>query len=220
MSRERMKRLVVLISGRGSNLEALLQARERGELAAEIAAVFSNRPQAAGLAIATAQGVATVVIDSRAFPDRAEFDRMLGDQIETLTPDLIVLAGFMRILSGEFISRFSDRILNIHPSLLPELRGLDTHRRALESGAREHGASVHFVTEELDAGPVLMQARVPIFPGDSPETLQARVLKQEHRLYPAALQKLLSGEMAYVNGRIVYASGVPLEAPLLLPTPF
>ncbi len=184
--------LVVLISGNGSNLQAIIDAIAHGSLAARIAAVISNEPDAGGLERARRAGIPTRVVCHRDHAGRSEFDRALAVEIEGFAPDLLVLAGFMRILGADFVRRYPGRILNIHPALLPRFRGTDTHRRALEAGVAEHGASVHVVTEELDAGPVIRQARVPVLPDDDPDTLAARVLAEEHRLYPAAIAEYLS----------------------------
>ncbi len=178
-----MKKIVILISGRGSNMQAILEAR----LPLTVAAVISNDAAAAGLATAQKHGVPTRVVDHRAFTDRAAFDTALSAAIDAFAPDLVVLAGFMRILTAEFVERYRGRILNIHPSLLPSFTGLHTHRRALEAGVRAHGCSVHFVTPELDHGPIVAQAVVPVIAGDSEDTLAARVLEQEHRIYPQAV---------------------------------
>lgn len=180
----REKRVVILISGRGSNMEALLKAG----LPAKIAAVISNEPAAQGLAAARKHGVATAVIDHRAFGDRAAFDAGLAGEIDRSEPDLVVLAGFMRILTNAFVDRYHGRLLNIHPSLLPAFPGLDSHRRALEAGARIHGCTVHFVTPTLDHGPIVIQAAVPVLPDDTEALLSARVLNEEHRIYPQAVR--------------------------------
>ena len=185
------KTLVILISGRGSNMEALLDAK----LPARVAAVISNNPQAKGLATARERGVATAVVDHRAFPDRAAFDAALATEIDRHRPDLVALAGFMRVLTEPFIERYRGRLVNIHPSLLPAFPGLDTHRRALAAGARVHGCTVHFVTPVVDSGPVIVQAEVPVEPGDTQERLAARVLKEEHRIYPQAVRGFLEGSI-------------------------
>jgi phosphoribosylglycinamide formyltransferase 1 len=178
------KTLVILISGRGSNMEALVGAR----LPARIAAVISNKPQARGLETAKANGIATGVVDHRSFPDRAAFDAALAAEIDRHRPDLVVLAGFMRILTAPFIERYRGRLVNIHPSLLPSFPGLDTHRRALEAGVRIHGCTVHFVTPAVDSGPIIVQAAVPVLSGDTEAQLAARVLAEEHRIYPQAVR--------------------------------
>jgi phosphoribosylglycinamide formyltransferase 1 len=209
------KRLAVLISGRGSNLKALIDACTDGRVNGRVVLVISNRPQAQGLGYARDAGVAHTVIDHREYADREDFDRALGDTLDHHQPDLVVLAGFMRILSAGFVSRFADRMVNIHPSLLPEFRGLDTHARALAAGVEHHGASVHYVTLELDGGPVIMQARVPVFPGDDPDALAARVQVAEHRLYPAAVGLICSGRI-HAEGDRLWCDGEPLQRPLLL----
>jgi phosphoribosylglycinamide formyltransferase-1 len=186
-----MKNIVILISGRGSNMQAILEA----QLQVTVAAVISNEPQAAGLAIARARGVATRSVDHRAYAGRAAFDAALAREIDALKPDLVVLAGFMRILTDDFVRRYSGRLLNIHPSLLPAFTGLHTHRRALEAGVKVHGCSVHFVTPHLDHGPIVIQAAVPVLPGDSEDTLAARVLAQEHRIYPQAIRWFCDGRL-------------------------
>ncbi|MCB1915348.1 MAG: phosphoribosylglycinamide formyltransferase [Rhodocyclaceae bacterium] len=180
-----MKRIVVLISGRGSNMRAIVDARIAG---AEIAAVISNRADAAGLAFAQGRGIATRVVDHRPFASRAAFDTALAEEIDAFAPDLVVLAGFMRVLTDDFVLRYQGRLLNVHPSLLPAFSGLDTHRRAIEAGVRVHGATVHLVTPQLDAGPIVAQAVVPVLPGDDPAALAARVLREEHRLYPQVVR--------------------------------
>lgn len=177
-------RVVVLLSGRGSNLEAIVDAR----LPIDIAAVISNRSAAAGLTYARAQGLHTVALDPARFPMREDFDAALADEVERHQPDLVVLAGYMRILSPAFIARFDGRLLNIHPSLLPSFPGLKTHQRALADGVKIHGCTVHFVTDELDHGPIVIQAAVPVLPDDTGDTLGARVLQQEHRIYPQAIR--------------------------------
>lgn len=189
-----MKRVAILISGGGSNMIRLLEDMA-GDHPARPVLVASNDPQAGGLARASAMGVPTAAIDHRAFPrDRAGFEAALLEPILAARPDIICLAGFMRILTADFVQRFAGRMLNIHPSLLPSYPGLDTHARAIAAGDAEAGCTVHLVTPELDAGPALGQARVPILPGDDAATLAARVLVQEHRLYPAVLRRFASGD--------------------------
>lgn len=207
-----MARVVVLISGRGSNLRALVEA------AIPVTAVVSNRPDAAGLAFAAAHGIATAVVDHQAFSDRDSFDAALARSIDVYAPDLVVLAGFMRVLTAGFVRRFAGRLMNIHPSLLPAFPGLDTHARALAAGAKLHGCSVHFVTEALDAGPIIAQAAVPVLDDDSPETLAARVLRQEHRLLPAAVRWFLEGRLA-VDGLRVRLLGAATRADEALAEP-
>jgi phosphoribosylglycinamide formyltransferase 1 len=189
---ESRTRLVILISGRGSNMRSIIEAINHQQLDATVAAVISNRPYAAGLEYASSQSIPTKIIDHKAFADRDSFDRALAQQIDEFKPDYVILAGFMRILTAEFVEHYQNKLINIHPSLLPKFKGLDTHQRAIDAGEKEHGASVHFVTAELDDGPVIMQAKVQVMPDDSAQTLAARVLEQEHQLYPAAIQKLVN----------------------------
>jgi phosphoribosylglycinamide formyltransferase-1 len=190
-----MKNIVILISGGGSNMAAIVRAAQRGNwaqaLGARVAAVVSNRADAGGLAFAREQGIATAVVDHKAFASREAFDAALADAIDAHQPALVVLAGFMRILTPGFVARYEGRLLNIHPSLLPAFPGLHTHQRAIEAGCRFAGATVHQVTAELDLGPILEQAVVPILPGDTPAALAARVLTQEHLVYPRAIARLL-----------------------------
>ncbi|WP_297529301.1 phosphoribosylglycinamide formyltransferase [Thiohalobacter sp.] len=207
--------IVVLISGRGSNLQSIIDQAASGELPVDIRAVISNRPDAAGLERARAAGIETAVVDHRDYPGRETFDAALARCIDRYRPRVVVLAGFMRILTPGFVRHYRGRLLNIHPSLLPAYRGLNTHQRALADGARRHGASVHFVTEELDGGPVILQAKVPVHPDDTPETLAARVLAEEHRLYPAALRLLAEGRIRLDNGQALLDDR-PLETPLQL----
>ncbi len=208
--------IVVLISGNGSNLQAILDAIAAGRLRAEARAVISNRPEAYGLERARRAGVPAEVVDHRAFPDREAFDRALMAAIDRHRPALVVLAGFMRILTPAFVRHYRGRLLNIHPSLLPELRGLDTHRRALEAGLRRHGVSVHFVTEELDGGPVVARRWVPVLPGDTPERLQERVHRAEHRPYPEVIRWFAEGRLRLERtreGDRVLLDGRPLPQP-------
>ncbi|MDE2354970.1 MAG: phosphoribosylglycinamide formyltransferase [Betaproteobacteria bacterium] len=192
-------RIVILISGRGSNMAALLAA----SLPLEIAAVISNRPGAAGLALAAAQGIAAEVVDHQAHATREAFDQALAEAIDRHQPQLVVLAGFMRILTPAFIRHYQGRLLNIHPSLLPAFPGLHTHRQALQAGVRIHGCTVHFVTEQLDHGPIVAQAAVPVLPDDTEETLAARVLESEHRIYPEALRWWAEGRLTLQDdGRV------------------
>jgi phosphoribosylglycinamide formyltransferase 1 len=190
-----MKNLVILISGGGSNMEAIARAAARrdwrGRHGAQVAAVLSNRPDAPGLAVARELGIAAAVVDHKAYPSREAFDEALAAAIDRHEPTLVVLAGFMRILTPGFVARYQGRLLNVHPSLLPAFPGLHTHRRAIEAGCRFAGATIHRVTAELDHGPILEQAVVPILPGDSEQTLAARVLTQEHLIYPRAIEALL-----------------------------
>lgn len=194
-----MKNIVILISGAGSNMAAIVRTARsdnwEARLQARVAAVISNRPQAGGLAIAHEQGIATEVVDHRMFDDRTLFDQALAEAIDRQDPlgrpALVVLAGFMRVLTPGFVGRYEGRLLNIHPSLLPAFTGLHTHQRALDAGCRVAGATVHRVTAELDNGPILAQAVVPVLPGDNADRLAARVVSQEHRIYPAAIAELL-----------------------------
>lgn len=184
----RRVRVGILISGRGSNMSALIAAAKAADYPAEIACVIANKPDAAGIEMARAEGIPSQVIDHRKYPGKAEFEAALAQALEAHGVEVIALAGFMRVLSASFIARFAGRILNIHPSLLPAFKGLDTHARALAAGVAEHGCSVHVVTAELDDGPVLAQARIPIRKGETAQSLAARVLEEEHRIYPQALR--------------------------------
>lgn len=194
MSNENKTRLVILISGRGSNMRSIIEAIDAQQIDATVSAVISNRPDAAGLDYAKAQSIATAVVDHKAFSDRESFDKALAERIDDYKPDFVILAGFMRILTSGFVEHYRNKLINIHPSLLPKFKGLNTHQRAIDAGEKEHGASVHFVTAELDDGPVIMQAKVNILADDSAESLAARVLEQEHQLYPAAIQKLVNSK--------------------------
>lgn len=186
-----MKSLVILISGRGSNMQALLEAK----LPIENITVISNNPNAMGLAIAEARGIKTIIVDHRLYPDRTTFDDALSEQIDVYQPNLITLAGFMRILSDGFVNRYQGRLMNIHPSLLPAFPGLGTHARALHEGVKIHGCTVHFVTPQIDYGPIVIQAAVPILAGDTEKTLEARVLQQEHRIYPQAVRWFMENRL-------------------------
>jgi len=209
-----MKKIVILISGRGSNMEAILEAR----LPLKVAAVISNDAQAGGLATAQRHGVTTQVVDHRAYPDRKSFDAALAATIDAHAPDLVVLAGFMRILTAEFVDHYRHRMLNIHPSLLPAFTGLHTHRRALETGVKLHGCSVHFVTAELDHGPLVAQAAVPVLGGDTEDSLAARVLEQEHRLYPQAIAWFCAGRLQVTpQGTVVLAGAADATGSLAAP---
>ena len=191
------KRVAVLISGRGSNMQALVAAARSPDYPAEIAAVVANRPDAAGLAWAADQGIATIALDHKAFADRAAFDDHLDDTLVAADIELIALAGFMRILTPAFVARWQGRMINIHPSLLPLFPGLDTHARALAAGVKIAGCTVHFVTAEMDVGPIIAQAAVPVAAGDTPASLAARVLAAEHRIYPQALAWVAAGAVAF-----------------------
>jgi phosphoribosylglycinamide formyltransferase-1 len=191
-----MKSVVILISGRGSNMQAIVEAG----LPVRVAAVISNRPDAAGLEWAAKRGIATRTVDHRAFTGREAFDAALADAIEAHRPDLVVLAGFMRILGEAFVTRFAGRMLNIHPSLLPSFPGLHTHRRAIEEGVKVHGTTVHFVTPALDHGPIVIQAAVPVLSGDDEDALAARVLEAEHRIYPKAVHWFAQDRLVIRDG--------------------
>ena len=191
--------VVVLISGRGSNLQALLDAR------IPVSAVISNKAGAGGLEIAARHGVATRVVEHRAYAGREAFDAALASAIDEFTPALVVLAGFMRILTPGFVERHAGRLVNIHPSLLPSFPGLDTHERALEAGVKLHGCTVHFVTAELDHGPIIAQAAVPVLDDDTPDTLAARVLREEHRIFPEAVRAFLDGRLRVRGLRVAVA---------------
>jgi len=205
------RRIVVLLSGRGSNFQSLLNASLTGELSGSIDLVISNRPQAGGLAIANNANIDTALIDHQAYATRDAFDADLAGVIDSVTPDLIVLAGFMRILTQSFVSQFAARLLNIHPSLLPLYPGLNTHQRALDNGDTHAGATVHYVTGELDGGPSVIQAKVPIESGDTKDRLADRILQVEHQIYPQAVNWHLSGRLALRNG-VLYKDSVPLPA--------
>ena len=202
-----MKRIVILISGRGSNMEALVAAQAAGSLPVTIAAVIANRPEAPGLNTARARGIATLCIDHKAHPSREAFDVVLAAAIDAHAPDLVVLAGFMRILTPAFAQHFAGRLMNIHPSLLPAFPGLHTHERALASGCKVHGATVHFVTPELDHGPIVIQSAVPVLPDDDAATLAARVLATEHVIFPRAVSW-------FAQDRLSIADGVVRVSPL------
>ena len=212
-----MKSIVILISGRGSNMEALLAAVGRGELPVRIAAVISNRPDAKGLETAAAQGVPTAVVDHKHYAGREAFDAALAACIDAYAPDLVVLAGFMRILTESFVRHYEGRLLNIHPSLLPSFPGLHTHQRALEEGVRIHGCTVHFVTPALDHGPVVVQAAVPVLDTDNEAALAARVLQQEHVVYPLAVRWFAEGRLRLENGRVLLDAGRSVPAALISP---
>ena len=205
------QRIVVLLSGRGSNFQSLLNASLTGDLAGSIDLVISNRPHAGGLTIANNANIDTALIDHQAYATRDAFDADLAGVIDSVSPDLIVLAGFMRILTQSFVSQFAGRLLNIHPSLLPLYPGLNTHQRALDNGDTHAGATVHYVTGELDGGPSVIQARVPIEPGDTKDQLADRILQVEHQIYPQAVNWHLSGRLALRNG-VLYKDSVPLPA--------
>ena len=203
-----MKRIVILISGRGSNMNAVVDACRAEGWPAEVVAVLSNRPDAAGLAWAAARGIATEGLDHKAWPEREAFDAELARRIDAHRPDLVVLAGYMRILGEAFVRHYEGRLLNIHPSLLPAFPGLHTHRRAIEAGCAFAGATVHFVTPELDHGPIVLQAVVPVLEGDDERSLAQRVLVQEHVIYPRAVRWFVEGRLALDGGRVRQLDGV------------
>lgn len=206
--------LVVLISGSGSNLQAIIDGAASG-LPVEIKAVISNQTDAYGLERARQAGIETRVLNHKGFDDRDSYDQALGDLIEEYQPGLVILAGFMRILTPALVNRFHGSMLNIHPSLLPKFRGLHTHQRALDAGEETHGASVHFVTEELDGGPLILQAQVPVREDDTPDSLAAKVLTQEHIIYPEAIRMFAEGELR-MEGDVVYHEEKPLASPIVI----
>ena len=195
--------VVILISGRGTNLQAILDAIRAGNLPIIIRAVISNNPEAEGLRHARAAGVATEIIDHRAYSERAQFDAALMQAIDRHAPRLVLLAGFMRILGDAFIRHYAGRLLNIHPSLLPDFKGVNTHARALAAGTRQHGASVHFVTSDLDGGPIIIQASVPVRADDNAATLGARVLEEEHRIFALAIRWCVAGRLTIRDGQVL-----------------
>ena len=212
-------RLVVLISGSGTNLQAILDACQTGRLSAQVVAVISNRPGVYGLQRATDAGIPHQVIDHTRFADRAAFDQVLAQHICTYAPDLILLAGFMRILTSDFVTQYAGCLLNIHPSLLPNFPGLHTHQRALNAGVTQHGASIHFVTPALDGGPVVAQTMVPVLPTDDATQLAARVLAAEHQLYPAVVQWLATGRLSLNAQQQPVLDGKILHQPIRLQPP-
>jgi phosphoribosylglycinamide formyltransferase-1 len=210
-----MLRIVVLVSGNGSNLQAILDAANQPDFAAEVVAVVSNKPDAYALQRAKNAGVKSVVVDHSGFSDRASYDAELINIIDSFEPSIVLLAGFMRILTSRFVRHYSCRLLNIHPSLLPKYKGLHTHRRVLENGDATHGASVHFVTEELDGGPVVLQARIGVQEDDTSESLAERLLKKEHQIYPMVVNWIAEGRLACKDNTPLF-DGEPLDAPLQL----
>ncbi|WNC90530.1 phosphoribosylglycinamide formyltransferase [Paraburkholderia sp. FT54] len=204
-----MKKLVILISGRGSNMEAIVRACSDEAWPAQVAAVIANRPDAAGLAFAASHGIATAVVDHRQFPDRDSFDAALAKEIDSFAPDLVALAGFMRVLTAGFVDHYAGRMLNVHPSLLPSFPGLKTHQQALDAGVRLHGASVHFVTSQLDHGPIVAQSAVPVETGDTPAMLAERVLATEHIIYPRAVRWFVEGRLALDGLRVTLTPPEP-----------
>jgi len=207
-------RVVVLISGGGTNLQAIIEAADRGEIPVEIACVISDQPEAFGLQRAARAAIPTQVLPAAGFADRAAYDNALGELLDDLDPDVVVLAGFMRILTSDLVNRWRGRMLNIHPSLLPDYRGLHTHRRVLDAGERWHGTSVHFVTEELDGGPVIAQARLEIGAGDTEDSLNRRVQALEHRMYPAVIGWLAKDRVRMTEDGVEF-DGEPLARPVV-----
>ena len=205
--------VVVLLSGSGSNFAAIAAAARAGTLPIELRAAVSDRPAAFGLERARSLGIPAEAVPVAGFPDRAAHDAALAARIDAYRPALVVCAGYMRIFTPAFVARYADRMLNIHPSLLPEFRGLDTHRRALAAGVHRHGCSVHFVTDELDGGPLVAQAPVPVLPGDTVETLSARVHRAEHKLYPTVIDWFARGRLRSSGGRVML-DGQPLATPI------
>ena len=201
------QRIVILISGRGSNMEAIVRQCAHERWPAQVVAVIANRPQAAGLRFASERGIATAVVDHRAFDTRDAFDDALAEAIDAHQPDLVLLAGFMRILGADFVRRYDGRMLNIHPSLLPAFPGLHTHRRVLEAGCKLSGATVHLVTPDLDHGPIVMQSVVPVLAGDTEDSLAARVLATEHRIYPQAVSWFVRGRLRFRDGLVQQVDG-------------
>jgi phosphoribosylglycinamide formyltransferase-1 len=202
-----MKRIVILLSGRGSNMQAVVECCAAEGWPAQVAAVVSNRPDAGGVAWAAERGIATAVVDHRGFDGREAFDAELARVIDSFQPDLLLLAGFMRILGNDFVGHYAGRMLNVHPSLLPAFSGLHTHRRAIAQGCKLAGATVHFVTPELDHGPIVAQAMVPVLPGDDEHSLSERVLQQEHRLYPLAARWFVEGRLQVQDGVVRQLDG-------------
>lgn len=210
--------IAILISGRGSNMRVIVERAAAGTLPVDVRVVVSDKPSAEGLSLAADMNIATRVLEPRDFPDRPAYDRALVELLRQFQPQLVLLAGFMRILTPQFIGAFAGRMLNVHPSLLPKYPGLHTHRRCLEAGDAAHGVSIHFVTEQLDGGPVVLQAEVPVVPGDTEITLSARVQQAEHKIYPQAIDWFARGRLLLQNGR-AWLDGKPLDAPLREPSP-
>ncbi|RZI82527.1 MAG: phosphoribosylglycinamide formyltransferase [Rubrivivax sp.] len=202
-----MKNIVILISGRGSNMEAIVEACASEQWPARIAAVISNKADASGLQFAAKRGIATACVNHKDYPSREAFDAELARVIDTFQPDVVVLAGFMRILTSGFVQHYAGRMLNIHPSLLPAFAGLHTHQRAIDAGCKLAGATVHFVTPELDHGPIVMQAAVPVLADDTEASLSARVLQQEHQIYPRAVRWLVEGQLVIQGNRVTTTHG-------------
>lgn len=203
--------IVVLISGRGSNLQSIIDQAQSGELDVNLCAVISNDPTAYGLKRANTAGIPTEVIDSKQCASKEAFEELLRSAIDQFKPQLVVLAGFMKVLSSGFVDHYRGRMINIHPSLLPAFPGLNTHQRALQAKSRFHGASVHFVTQEVDGGPIIIQARVPVHADDDPDSLAARVLEQEHRIYPLAIQWFAQNRLKIEGNRVLLDNGIQTE---------
>ena len=218
MSVMRKTRCVVLISGRGTNLSAILRAAAAPDYPAEIVAVISNKPDATGLVLAQKAEIATVVVPSQGVSDREVYDQALLTAIDRLQPELVILAGFMRILTPGFVAHYAGRMMNIHPSLLPAFTGMHTHQRALDAGVHIHGCTVHFVTAELDHGPMIAQAAVPVYADDDASKLAARVLKEEHRIYPAAVRWFAEGRLKVVGQRVLLSDEVLNPNALIMPS--
>ena len=210
------KRIGILISGRGSNMSALIAAAEAADYPAEIVLVIANKASAAGLERAAAAGIETKVIRHRDFPDRESFDSAVTEALEAAAVEIVCLAGFMRLLSAGFVHHWHDRLINIHPSLLPAFKGLDTHERALKEGVKLHGCSVHFVRAELDTGPIIVQAAVPVLDGDDADSLAARVLAEEHVIYPLALRLVAGGQVRVVEERVLLSGPEPTATEALI----
>lgn len=213
------KRVAVLISGNGTNLQALIDACAAPDFPAEIVRVISNRPESYGLVRADKAGLNTLVIDHRGFLDRASFDAALQEALIECNAELVCLAGFMRLLTPEFTAQWEGRMINIHPSLLPAFKGLDTHKRAIESGVRFAGCTIHFVSADMDAGPIIMQAAVPVLAGDTPQSLAERVLEQEHRMFPQALTWLAQGDLSIANGCVEIKTAHKIPVAIIAPEP-
>lgn len=219
MTDQNKRRVVVLISGRGSNMRALVEAARDPGYPAEVVAILSNRPDAPGLNFARDQKILTETIDHRLFSDRHDFDPMLDRAIRAHAPDLVCLAGFMRLLTPDFVARWKDRLINIHPSLLPSFKGLNTHQRAIDTGVKIAGCTVHFVRPDMDSGPIIAQAAVPVLAGDTEDTLAARVLAVEHKLYPHALRLVASGRAVVKDERVIIDDRDDAGAVLFSPPP-
>ncbi|MEB0013510.1 phosphoribosylglycinamide formyltransferase [Glaciimonas sp. Gout2] len=209
-----MRSIVILISGRGSNMEAIVRAAQTEQWPAKIAAVISNRADAGGLSFAAAHGIPTAVVSNKDYPDRTSFDAALLDEIDRFSPDLVVLAGFMRILTTPFVQHYAGRMLNVHPSLLPSFTGLATHLQALTMGVKVHGATVHFVTADLDHGPIVLQEVVPVMDDDTVQSLEARILILEHQMYPRAVRWFVEGRLMIQNGRVYKRGDIALDGDL------